>query len=438
MNFRLVAKSSDVYLSESCYVRRFFSLFLMLLFSSSVRATDQVAPYVPASASVILQLVPPTTDPRVRQFDQLRSDFNAHSQDAAKAVALAQAYIDYGRSTGDARYLGRAMAVITPFMARTPPPIPVMLVHATIQQSRHFFQVSRDELLQILKRDPSNVQALLTLSTVAMVQGDHDLANRLCVQMTNAAGNFMGMICTASLRSLSGKGAQAYALLSYVQDPGPKAPPAIKAWIQGLMADTAARMGKPDVADTHFKNALKLMPGDNFLLADYGEFLIDQGRAKEAVDLVSGDTQSDTSFLVLVTAEKALGSPKARADMAEMDARFQSMDQRGDHVFLREEASYMLHVQHNPKMALDLAKQNWLEQRAPKDVRVYLEAALAANDPSAAKPALDFVTKTDLIDAAIDPLVKQLQAANVVADPKSKGTANRSSATGLPSSGNGR
>ncbi|WP_458070177.1 tetratricopeptide repeat protein [Rhodanobacter sp. BL-MT-08] len=437
MKFGFGGKCEGVHRSSCCDVLRFILLSLMVLVSFSAQA-DQTTPYVPASASVVLQLVPPTTDPRVRQFDQLRSDFNAHAQDATKAVALAQAYIDYGRSTGDARYLGRAMAVITPFMARTPPPIPIMLVHATIQQSRHFFQASRDELLQILKRDPENVQALLTLSTVAMVQGDHDLANRLCVQMTNAAGNFMGMICTASLRGLSGKNAQAYALLSYVQDPGPKAPPAIKAWIQGLMADTAARMGKPDLADIHFKNALKLTPGDNFLLADYGEFLIDQGRAKEAVDLVSGDTQSDTSFLVLVTAEKALEAPKAKADMAEMDARFRSMDQRGDHVFLREEASYMLHVEHDPMMALDLAKQNWREQRAPKDVRVYLEAALAANDPSAAKPALDFIAKTNLSDVAIDPLVKQLQAKNVVADRAGQDTTNSPSATGSSSSGSGR
>ena len=91
------------------------------------------------------------------------------------------------------------MAVIAPFLTQSPPPIPAMLVDATIQQSRHFFRASREELLRVLKRDPDNAQALLTLSTVAMVQGDHDLANRLCVQMTNATGNFMGMICTASL-----------------------------------------------------------------------------------------------------------------------------------------------------------------------------------------------------------------------------------------------
>lgn len=284
-----------------------------------------------------------------------------------------------------------------------------MLAHATIQQSRHFFQESRVELSQVIKRDPDNVQAWLTLATVAMVQGDHTLANEACVHLANTAGDFMGIACTASLRSLNGHGDQAYVLLSMIEDPGPKAPASVRAWVQGLMADTAARMGKTEVADAHFKKALQWTPGDNFLLADYGEFLLDQGRAKEAMALVENDRPSDTSFLVLVTAEAALGLPIAKTDIAEMDARFTSMDQRGDHVFLREEATFLLHVQRDPRQALALAKQNWKVQRAPKDVRVYLEAALANNDPQEAKPALDFITATGLDDVSLRPLIRQLQ-----------------------------
>jgi len=438
MTFSLDGQSDEARRGSRRGVLCFFLCFLLIVPAAFAARADQSTPYIPASSGVVLQLVPATTDPRVRQFDLLRRDFEAHPQDARKATVLAQAYIDYGRATGDARYLGRAMAVIEPFMSQRPPPIPVLMLHATIQQSRHFFQASRDELAQILKYDLGNPQALLILSTVAMVQGDHDSANRACVDLTNNAGNFMGMICTASLRGLSGQGAQADALLSYVEDPGPKAPPAIRAWIEGLMADNAARMGNAEKADKHFRKALQWTPGDNFLLADYGEFLIDHGRAKEAIDLVSNDTQSDTSFLVLVTAEKQLGAPRADADMAEMDARFKSMDERGDHVFLREEASYLLHVQHDPKVALDLARQNWREQRAPKDVRVYLEAALAANDPAAAKPALDFIAKTHLSDVELDPLIRQLQAVNVVADAADKATVGHQPAVAATPEGSGR
>jgi len=387
----------------------FLATWAMLLTTCIARA-DQTTPYIPAKTSIVLQLVPPTTDPRVRRFVELRNDLRQHPNDVNKAVVLALAYIDYGRSTGDARFLGRAMAVIEPAMEQPAPPIQVLLIHATIQQSRHFFQVSREELMQILKRDPGNAQAWLTLATIGMVQGDDTLANDACVHLANAGSDFMGIVCTASLRSLTGHARQAYVLMSMVEDPGPKAPAAIKAWVEGLMADTAARMGRPDEADIHFKAALQWTPGDNFLLADYGEFLLDQGRPQDAINLVSGDIQSDTSFLVLVSAENALGLPRTGTDVAEMNARFQSMAQRGDHVFMREQSSYMLHVLHDPKAALDLAQQDWKVQRSPKDVRVYLEAALAAHNSTAATPVLDFVASTHLDDVMINPLVAKLRA----------------------------
>ncbi|WP_460501686.1 hypothetical protein [Dyella jejuensis] len=390
-------------------LRVFLSLALLLM--ADMAQAEHSTPYIPAHPDIVLQLVPPTTDPRVRQFTRLREDLQRHPNDAGRAVALAMAYIDYGRSTGDARFLGRAMAVIAPYMIQAAPPIPVLLVHATIQQSRHMFQASRNELMQVLKRDPGNAQAWLTLATVAMVQGDDETANDACVHLANASSDFMGIVCTASLRSLTGHPEQAYALISMVEDPGPKAPPAVRAWVEGLLAEAAARMGKPVVADAHFRNALQWTPGDNFLLADYGEFLLDQGRAQEAINLVSGDTQSDTSFLVLVTAETALGLSRAKGDVAEMNARFKSMEQRGDHVFMREQSSYTLHILHDPNVALELARQDWQVQRSPKDVRVYLEAAIASQDPSAATPVLDFIARTHLYDVTLNPLVAQVQLA---------------------------
>ncbi len=388
---------------------RFFFWVALLLGNGAVQA--QSTPYIPDNADVVLQQVPPTTDPRVRHFNQLRAELSRQPHDTDKAVALARAYIDYGRSTGDARYLGRAMALIQPRMQAPQPPVPVLLVHATILQSMHFFQASRDELARILQRDPDNVQAWLTMATVAMVQGDGDLANRACVQLANLSGDFMGIVCTASLRSVTGHGEQAYVLLKMVEDPGPKAPPAIRAWLEGLLADVAARLGRVDQADAHFKQALQWAPGDNFLLAEYGGFLLDQGRPREAMALVSGDRQSDTSLLVLVAAETALALPQATADVAEMDARFRSMAQRGDHVFLREQSAYLLHIKHDPQAALAIARQDWQVQRAPQDVRVYLEAALAAHDPAAAAPVLAFIARTQLSDVTIDPLVAQLRAA---------------------------
>ncbi len=402
--------------------RGVFLVAVSAALSSGSVIAGHATPYVPDSPNVILQRVPPVTDPRVRQFERLRIDADAHPGDAQKAVVLAQAYIDFGRSTGDARYLGRAMAVIDPYMKAPLPPISAMLAHATIQQSRHAFAAARKELDQIIRRAPDNAQAWLTVATVAMVQGDYHGANDACVHLTNTGGDFMGMICTSSLRALDGRAKQAYALLTLIEDPGPKAPAVIRAWIESLMAETSARTGKLDVADAHFRRALQWTPGDNFLLADYGEFLLDHGRPADALALVGNDTTSDTSFLIRVAAEVALQSPEVTRDIAAMDARFAAMEQRGDHIFLREEATYLLHVHGKAAEALALARQNWTVQRAPRDAQVYLEAALALHDASAAREVLDFIAQSGMSDDMVDPLATQARvaiASKKAADPAS-------------------
>lgn len=370
----------------------------------------ETRPWVPASDDVVLQKVPQRSDPRVRRFEAARGKLAQDPHNMQRAVGLAHQYVDYGRSTGDARFIGRAMAVITPWLKADPVPVPIALLKATIDQNRHRFSTARAELQALVRRDPGNAQAWLTLATVAMVQGDMQAANRACVKLASSGGNFMGTVCTASLRSLTGHNAQALALLTLVQDPGPRAPADIKAWLQGLMADVAVRMGRDELADRHFRQALQWAPGDNFLLADYADFLLDQGRPAEAARLVRAHASSDTSFLRLVMAEQAMGLPQAGKDAAAMQARFDAMDERGSHVYRREQAGFVLQVLGQPDAALRLAQQNWQVQRAPKDVRVYLQAALAADRPQAARPVLAFVQQTGLEDVRVAPLIKRVQA----------------------------
>lgn len=382
---------------------------LLLLAAAPVWAAIQ--PYIPKSPQVVLQHVPNSSDPRVRRFQQLRSQLNRAPRDLQRALSLAKAYLDYGRSTGDARYVGRAMAVIEPWLRARPLPIPVQLMHATLLQTRHQFKDSRAELNTLLKRDPGNAQAWLTLATVAMVQADYPAANDACVHLAQVGGNFYGLLCTAQLRSLRGQAQQAYTLLTMIEQPSPHEPADFKAYIEGLLAEAAMRLGKDEEADAHFRAALQWAPGDNFLLADYADFLLDRNRPKEVITLLADYGQSDTSFLRTVFAEAALHDPNAGRDAAEMQARFAAMEQRGSTLYQREHAEFVLRIRHNPAAALKLAKQNWNVQRAPQDMRICLQAALAADRPQAAKPVLALLAQSHLQDAVIEQLTKQASLA---------------------------
>jgi Tfp pilus assembly protein PilF len=378
----------------------------------------QEAPYIPASPDIVLQRVPSVSDPRVRAFEALRAELSAHPGQMMRAVKLSQAYVDYGRDTGDARYLGRAEAVLGPWLSAAPAPIPVLLVHATILQSKHYFAEARVLLQGILARDGDNAQAWLTLAMVAQVQGDVREARRACAHLLDSSDQLLPGACLSALNAIDGHAENAYRTLGALWPQARAEPVAVRSWIQGILADTAKYLGRDAAADRHFRIALQLTPGDNFLLADYGDFLLDEARPREALELVKDYSQSDTSFLRQVYAEAALGSPRAAADAAEMARRFAALETRGTRAFRREEAGFVLHMEHDPQRALALAQENWTVQRAPEDMRVFLEAALAAGKPKAAAPVLELLAETHLQYPVVQKLAARVRLQLAAASSK--------------------
>jgi hypothetical protein len=77
-------------------------------------------------------------------------------------------------------------------------------------------------------------------------------------------------------------------------------------------------------------------------------------------------------------------------------------------VHLREEARFTLHLLDRPGEALELARRNWATQREPADARILLEAAVAASNPAAAQPVLDWLGRIGLEHVGIQALVDRL------------------------------
>ena len=332
--------------------------------------------------------------------------------DSVLAIQLARSYLDYGRATGDARYLGRAQAVIVPLLAQRPPPLGALLMEATLLQSRHQFGESRRVLKALLQRDPDNTDAWLTLSAVALVQGDMNEARRDCAHLLTQADALIAAGCIAALDTVTGHAREAIDVLDALAPQAVAASPTERSWLHGLMADAARYRGDVARAEREYTAALTFTPGDNFLIADYADFLLDQGRPSEALRLVRDYPQSDTSFLRQVLAEQALGLPQAQADAKAMTLRFDDLERRGDRrLYAREAARFALAVQHAPDLALRLALDDWAFQRAPEDARVLLEAALAAGKPAQARQVLDFVAASGLEEPKVRALAKRVSAA---------------------------
>jgi Tfp pilus assembly protein PilF len=376
----------------------------------AVPAAPFSAPYLPASESEILQDVPSTADPAVLKMQTLRIAFDAAPHDLTAAQQLARAYIDYSRQVGDAHYAGYAEAIIAPWVRAAAPPAAALATQASILQYRHQFSDARTMLQRAFELDARNAQAWLIFATLDMVQGDYSAADRDCSQVANNAGIETGLACFGSLRSYTGKAHQGLALLVQADTAVKRGSADYRAWIQGLIAESAERLSDWPSAEAHYLNALKLQPQDNFLLVAYADFLLDRGRPREVLPLLADHTQSDTAFLRLALAQSLLHCDQIQRYTWIMGARFEALRLRGSEYFGREESRFALQLQHDPQAALDTALRNWMVQRAPWDARVVLEAALAAKQPQAAAPVLEFLQKTQLEDPIIDRLARELHA----------------------------
>ncbi len=338
----------------------------------------------------------------------LRSRLAASPQDMPLALMLAQRYITQSRVDGDPRYLGYAQAALAPWYDQPDPPTAVRVIRATLMQSIHQFPASLRDLDAVLKADPRNAQAWITRATVLQVMGDYAHATQSCNALRSLAPTLIAITCLSNVRSLNGHARQSYEQLKSALAQAPGADPGIKIWVITLLAEMAERLGKFTAAEGHFKTALTLDNADSYLLGAYADFLLNQKRAAEVVPLLKDKTQVDALLLRYALALQVTDSRAAAASTAILDSRFAAAMLRGDTVHQREQARFELQLMHRTPTALQLAQRNWAIQKEPADVRIFLEAALAANDKSAAQPVLDWLKTTRLEDQAVNALVLRL------------------------------
>jgi predicted Zn-dependent protease len=350
------------------------TLLAACLFACALAAT--AAPYVPTDDAVVLERLPGKADPSLRALKRMRAALDAHPDRLEIALPLARKAVEASRATGDPRFLGQAEAALAPWWNATDAPAPAILMRATIKQSRHDFVGALADLDRLLARAPDDAQALLTRATVLAVQGRRDDALRDCARLARRTTALIAAACGAGATRDE---AEAYRALveALAQSQGA---PDVRVWAFTLAAEIAARRGDGTAAESHFRQALALDPRDAYLKAAYADFLLDHGRAREALPLVADDTRNDALLLRLVLAEQQLADLRAsfEAHRADLAGRFDAARRRGDTVHRREEARFRLVIEHDVPGALALARDNWNVQREPADLRILQEAARAA------------------------------------------------------------
>ncbi len=328
---------------------------------------------------------------------------------AKPAVKLAKRYIELGKAEADPRYYGYAQGILKSWWDLSEAPSEVLLLRALILQNRHDFDSALHDLATLLHQEPTNAQAWLTQAVILQVRARYDDAQRSCFPLMELDTTLAASTCLASIGSLTGHAAKSYDFLRDALKEAQAISNDQKLWSLTVLAEITSRMGRNEEANHFFTEALKVRQQDAHLLNTYADFLLDQKRPTEVIAMLSDKTRIDSLLLRVALAKQQLGHNDLPDIIAQLKARFAASRLRGENLHQGEEARFTLYLLNQPQQALQLAQANWVLQREPKDARILLEAAIAANNPAAAQPVIELLKATGLESIQLRQLTAQLE-----------------------------
>lgn len=369
------------------WIKTLVGLLLLLLISSQL---VYAAPFTPKDDQQILATLPKDSPPPLYLS---AADFvsDTGTTDLSQTSELLErAYLQ-----GDPRALGQARAQLD---QTTDQSVETLMLHARASQSDHKFAKAKETLEQILNQDPANPDALLTLSSLQVVQGQFSDAMHGCDKLDDPSLRVYQLACTAQIKSMTGELASAKQTLSGLAAIAPGLDASTARWIYLMQADAALRSQDPALANQVFE----VMDNETVpALMARADWLLSIGEYQQVYNLLQAHTDKDALLLRLIAAQMALDDPKAKQNLALMKERLAVWQVRQENAHLREQAMYAL-LANQVDSALRLAQENWQQQRETADIVLYATAALKAGSQKDIKLIQQFITDTQFEYPALE------------------------------------
>lgn len=318
---------------------------------------------------------PPVTTPEQNAVVWHRQ--NHHTPSRSDRYEDVRRLIDHSRREGDLRALGRAQALLDSTSA--PHTVEATVLRAIIAQRNHDFEGATTLILEALAQQPMHAQANFTLYNVALVRGDTALARSACGQLRTLGFALIERSCHYNLMALSGDAGAAQLAFKGLQNAlgnNTRAQPVERAWASATLAELAASINHPDT-ERFYLQALSLSHDDHYSAAALADWYLGHGKATQALAVLARRPHTDRLDLLRLIAYRQLNSPAATELQQQLAQRFRAASERDSALHLYEQARFMLDVADQPKVALELAKRNFKQQKERAD-RALLERAKRA------------------------------------------------------------
>lgn len=361
-------------------------LLLLIVSSSLVYATS----FIPADDQQILETLP-TDSPPPRYLSAADFVSEASTNNLADTGQLLErAYLQ-----GDPRALGQARAQLN---QTTDQSTETLMLKARALQADHKFTEAKALLKQILSQDAAHPDALLTLASLLVVQGQFAEAMSHCEKINDPALRVYELACSAQIQSMTGQLTPVKQTLSGLAAVAPGLDASTARWIYLIQADAALRSQDAALANQVFE----VMDDQTVpALMARADWLLSIGQYDQVRDLLQDHTDKDALLLHLIDAQLKLGDPKAAQNLALMQERIEVWQIRQENAHLREQATYAL-LANQIDSALTLAQKNWQEQRETADIVLYATAALKANSQKDIEIVRQFITDTQFEYPALE------------------------------------
>jgi Tfp pilus assembly protein PilF len=367
----------------------------------------RAAPTRPTDPAQVLERVAPRRGADWEAIRGLRDRLEVQPDDAMAAAELATRYAALAQRDGEPRYVGWAEAALARWWDATDAPVPSLKARARVLQARHDFAAARADLERALVRAPRDADAWLSYAGIALVQGDLAAARAACARVVLLADLPTAMVCAAQVAGAAGREREAAALLEPSLRDGAPAEVGLRRWALTTLGELKARAGDAAGAERAFRAALDLGDPDIYLLAAYADLLLERRREADALALLDDRPAADALLLRRAIAMRRLGHRDAPRLADRLTARFEALRARGDATHAREEALFALHVAGQPSRAVRLAAENFARQREPADLRLLVDAAVAAGRPELAAPAFAWLRDQGVAEAVIARLERR-------------------------------
>ena len=361
-------------------------LFLLVISCQLLYA----APFIPKTDQQILETLPSDSPPaRYLSSDDFLSSQNTNDPKQTSQL-LERAYLQ-----GDPRALGQAKAQLNQLTDQS---IETLMLRARALQSDHKFSEAKETLKQILTKDTANPDALLTLSSLLVVQGQFEEAIDYCNKLDDPELRVYELACQAQIQSMTGQLEQAKQTLSGLAAIAPGLDTSTARWIYLMQADAALRSQDTALADEVFSVMdAQTVPA----LMARADWLLSKGEYQEVIQLLKTHTDKDALLLRLIAAQIKLHDPKSEQNLALMQERTEVWQIRKENAHMREQATYAM-LANQVDSALQLARNNWQQQRETADIEIYTRAAIQAGSQKDIEVIRQFIKDTQFEYPALE------------------------------------